>query len=395
MSLRFICIEVRKNLHCANVFLQFDQSLTETEFLKIHVEDNAIRLKEYSTETCAMLQEHFAIEARTMSNLTVEECNASFRITIDKITEDAVNDNQMTNHSLETEPKPCLKAGELGVLHCKNCENAFTDNAQIFQRVLEFPSGSIDMSEFFCHHGPDFGQVLVPKAQDFFYGFQFIVLNMTLIRDKIKEKESHLYCRRCLQYLGEALFDGNAAKIWVDSVRLCTDTSGALNEVFDSMENNTPTYQLLQKIIRDCSVDNELHLHQMQFSKVLLEATFPNRQRNYLLLHILEKQLDILRNTKPLAHGSSINNNNVLQVTLKKLKCFKLLYRLMDESQHESNSVPLLTYWKQDISIHLLKISPTLFSELLSELEENSLLLPEIYRYTSDEFQLSYVFYNR
>uniref|UniRef100_A0A034VKD8 E3 ubiquitin-protein ligase E3D n=1 Tax=Bactrocera dorsalis TaxID=27457 RepID=A0A034VKD8_BACDO len=420
MSLRYVCVEVRHNLRCANVFLQFDHSLTETEFLKIVVENDALTFREYSTATRVALGKFFTAEARTISNLTVEECNASFRLTITNEPAQGTADNkenQIDNkRKIYITPKPNIEEGSQHIVLCKNCKCELSTTLQC-RRVREFPSGSIDVNEFFCHHGPKFDEVLVPQLTDFFYGFQFVVLNSELSQQQVKMKDKHVYCRRCLQYLGENILNDNAMKLWMDTLLLKCQPNDKDDTIINVVnEKVTPTCQLLHKIIDDTLVTDvagEPLLQQMHFCKVLLEATFPCRKRKYLLLQVLEKQLQVLRNTKPLAHGSH-NNNNVLQVQLEQCKSFKLLYRLLDETEDEgggddkrgekdsgetsstsstSSDSMLLKNWKEDMSIHVLKVSPTLFGTLLDELDENALLLPELYRYTHDHFQLSYIFY--
>ncbi|XP_067639863.1 uncharacterized protein [Eurosta solidaginis] len=432
MSLRFICIEVRQNLRCANVFLQFDHSLTETEFLKIIVENDALTFREYSTATRVALGKFFTAEARTISNLTVEECNASFRLTItnDLVPTDAhYAASQVANKEKLSTLKPNVAEGTQYIILCNNCKCELKTQDEC-QRVREFPSGSIDMNEFFCHHGPTFDDVLVPKLTDFFYGFQFIVLNLDEVLQRIKLKDKHVYCGRCLQYLGETMLNDKAVKLWADTLLLkrYADEEGAQINTMSIFNDDKfpPTCQLLYKIIDDTQVtagggggggEDEVFLPQpMQFCKVLLEAIFPNRQRKYLLLQVLEKQLQVLRNTKQLAHGGH-NNNNILEVQLERYKCFKLLFRLLDDTEEEgggrageknvengdtndassacstnSDNV-LLKDWKEDMSIHVVMVSPTLFGSLLNELHDNALLLPELYRYTQDHFQLSYIFY--
>ncbi|XP_012158374.1 uncharacterized protein LOC101448454 [Ceratitis capitata] len=420
MTLRFVCIEVRHSLRCANVFLQFDHSLTETDFLKIVVDNDALTFREYSTATRVSLSKYFTAEARTISNLTVEECNASFRLTITNDCEQATtaNGEKQTDkqRKIGITPKPDVEeGGELKVV-CKNCKCELCTTLKC-QRVREFPSGSIDVSEFFCHHGPKFDEVLVPQLTDFFYGFQFIVLNTELMQERVKLKNEHVYCRRCLQYLGENILNNKAVKIWMDTLLLKHQTENEADITVNLLNKYdiTPTCQLLHKIIDDTDVGGESIFRNLHFCKVLLEAIFPNRERKFLLLQVLEKQLQVLRNSTPLAHGSH-NNNNVLQVELEQFKCFKLLYRILDDTEDEgggenrvekgnddgdnasngsSASIDnvLLKSWKEDMSIHVLKISPTLFNTLLNELDVNALLLPELYRYTQDYFQLSYIFY--
>lgn len=377
MSLKCITIEVRKNLHCANVFLEFDHSLTETEFVKIQIDKDSIKLEEYSTKTTITLQGHLTIQARSLSSLVVEENNASFRMSIDPIENPptlwpVANDKNQKFIKQVPDVAPLQNV----TLTCSRCQNTLTKENVQFNRILEFPSGTLDLGDFFCHHGPDLNSVLMPKHADLFYGLFFVILNTECLKG-IRIKDGHAFCGRCLMHLGETLFEDKALKIWTDTLH---------EAVFKPRDIESMVSHLMCRILDDCSVSNDLHI--MQFSKAIVEAIMPTRKKKFILLNILERNLDILQNINvPTMCPDEFNNNKGL-IKLSKCKAHKVLYQFHDEN--ESNKI--LKSWLQDISVHTTKISPTLFSALQRRLERNSKLLPEVYRY-SNEFILSYIFY--
>lgn len=386
--LHCVVIEVRQLLCCANVFLKFKESLTDSESLKINVDEAKVHLQNPKCSADIFVKNYFSILAGTFSNLIVDVENASFRISIKDI---QISEEHQNNN------KVCVKLNLLeqdeAAVVCSNCDSILA-NQQRYEKIREFPSGAIDVSEFFCHHGPSFKDVLVPSFKDLFYGFQFIVVNKNIIEKGTREKEEHIYCKRCLRYLGEAMFNGKAAKLWCDSISF--NLKGQTLDIFASDEKSQ-IQKLMLKAIEETSLPSpEPLLRNMHFTKVLLEASFPNRRQQYLLVHILEKHLPVLRNKEEIAQCNEAYQST--RIELKQNKAFKILYRLIandDDNNGEEpfNWPPLLEYWQQDINILKMKISPFLFSTLNEELNKNINVLPEIYRVNNDDFLLSYIFY--
>ncbi|XP_061391010.1 uncharacterized protein LOC133326374 [Musca vetustissima] len=402
--LRFVVIEVRQHLCCANVFLNFQQSITDFDSVRINVEDGLIRVKDSTDSTVVEVKvaEYFTILTETFSNLLVDQENISFRISVQNV-KDLSQYGKGSSHSA---PAFQLEEGQSVSLHCKQCESTLC-GSQRYSKVREFPSGSIDISEFFCHHGPSFNDVLLPRIADIFYGFQFVIINMENIRNASKEREQHLYCKRCSRYLGETLFEGKAAKLWTDSIAMKREDDIETTDLFNVAEHNL-LQLLMLKVINETSLPSpEPLLRNMHFTKVLLETSLANRKPRYLLVQILEKNLPVLKNDDELQDVERKDADtliHLLNVELGVCQAFKLLYRLI-ESEHQpndncddvngevdENEPPMLSYWQQDINILKLKISPFLFHDLLDELNCNSLLLPEIYRNNKDSFTLSYIF---
>lgn len=393
-----IVIEVRQHLCCANVFLTFQRSVTDFDSLRINVEESLIRLKD---SACASVIEvniakYFSILTETFSNLVVDRENVSFRISLQIIQD--LNQDSNGKHKYQSPPFQ-LKEQQNVSLHCKQCESTLCD-LQTYEKVREFPSGSIDISEFFCHHGPTFTDVLLPRKRDIFYGFLFVIVNMENIELAVKQREGkHLYCGRCSRYLGETMFDNKASKLWSESLTMKYENELEYKDLY-SIENETILNLLMLKVINETSLPSQEPLLQnMHFTKVLLETTLANRRQQYLLVHILEKNLPVLKNVEHLEEVQPNANSfiQLLKVPLVLCQAFKLLYRLISVEQTEidddpSDEPPMLSYWQQDINILKMNISPFLFRQLVDELNCNSLLLPEIYRNNKDQFTLSYIF---
>ncbi|XP_037815286.1 uncharacterized protein LOC119605998 [Lucilia sericata] len=387
-------VEVRQHLCCANVFLKFKQSLNETESLKINVDENKVQLQNPKCTAEIFVNKYFTILAGTFSNLIVDVENAAFRISI----KDVKIDDPQNQKDEKIAGQLNLVEQDVASVLCCNCKTTLVA-PQKYEKIREFPSGAIDVSEFFCHHGPCFKDVLVPKSKDLFYGFQFIVLNREVVENSTREKENHLYCKRCLRYLGETLFNGKAAKLWCDSLHL--DLKGNIMDIL-AYSAQSKIHKLMLKAIEETSLPSpEPLLRNMHFTKVLLEASFPDRRSQFLLVHILEKHLPVLileQCEEKLTRGLSTNTC----IELKPCKAFKILYRSIaseDEEAVNNNDEelnkrpPLLEYWQQDINILKMKISPFLFSAFHEELGQNINVLPEIYRVNNDDFLLSYIFY--
>lgn len=386
-------IEVRQHLCCANVFLKFKNTLKDLESLKITVDENQVQLQNHQTTTDIFVNKYFLILAGTLSNLIVDTENAAFRISIKDVEISRENEN---DKDIGYKERINLNEQQESAVKCSNCESILAEQ-QKYKKIREFPSGAIDVSEFFCHHGPSFKDVLVPSKEDLFYGFQFIVLNKDVLEKSTRLKENHLYCKRCLKYLGETMFNGRAAKLWSDSIRFSLNKESV--DIFVA-DGKLQIHKLLLKAIDETSLPSpEPLLRNMHFTKVLVEATFPNRQQQYLLLHILEKHLPVLKyTTNKTEDVNAVTDSS--PILLQQFKTFKILYRLIAKDENDddddnvfSNWPPLLAYWQQNINILKLKISPYLFKALSDELNTNIEILPEIYRVNNDDFLLSYIFY--
>lgn len=359
-----IVAEVRRNLRCSNFYIQHEET---TRNFKISLEKENIILRTNETDKQSIsLNQEFEVDIKSLSNLVVEKENTSFRITI--IPTEDTRDTESAPLTVRV-PAPIQENQPLQ-LKCTTCKtNLLEKKTSTFTRVLEYPSGSLDVSEFFCHNGPDFTSKLTPKSTDLFYGFQFLVINLEILSNW-KQKDHHFYCRRCLSYLGERLQE-NVVKIWSDNVRIELE-----NQILPRVDKRHLVEQLFHKIIAECSVNKDF-AHCMQFSKVILETVLPTRQNRFLMVNVLEKNLEIMK-----------SSDMASAFELEKCQAYKVLFKYEEEGES-----PLLVFWKNDFNVHSISVSHKMFTNVLNVLVEGNKLFPSVYRLTKD-FMTSLIFYS-
>lgn len=355
--------EVRRNLRCSHFYIQHEET---TKNFKISLEKDQVILRTNATDKQSIsLKREFEVDIQSLSNLVVEKENTSFRITIIPSDESSFTETL----PLTVLPAP-IKENQPIQLKCITCKtNLLEKKTLTFTRVLEYPSGSLDVCEFFCHNGPDFTSKLAPKATDLFYGFQFLVINLEILSNR-KEKDNHFYCRRCLSYLGQRLQE-NVAKIWSDNVRIEVE-----NTVTPRVDRRLFVEQLFHKIIAECSVNRDI-AHCMQFSKVILETILPTRQKRFLMVNVLEKNLEILK-----------SSDVASAFDLESRRAYKVLFKYEEDDEN-----PLLVFWKNDFNVHSISVSHKMFTNVLNVLAEGNRIFPSIYRLTKD-FMTSFIFYS-
>ncbi|KAL5279551.1 hypothetical protein ACFFRR_003884 [Megaselia abdita] len=357
-----IVAEVRRNLRCSNFYIQHEE-----KHFKISLEKDQVNLRTNESDKQSIsLNGEFEVDIKSLSSLVVEKENTSFRITI--IPKEDQSDF-VDPATVNVPVPPPVKENHPVQLKCITCRTNLLEKKTLsFSRVLEYPSGSVDVSEFFCHNGPDFSSKLAPKATDLFYGFQFLVINSGILSNW-KEKDHHFYCRRCLSYLGQRI-QGEVVKIWSDNVRIDFEDT-----VVPRIDKRLLVVQLFHKIIADCSVNRDIHC--IQFSKVILETILPTRQKRFLMVNILEKNLEIMR-----------SSDVASAFELEKSRAYKVLFKFEEEEENA-----LLVFWKNDFNVHSIAVSHKMFTNVLNVLVEGNRIFPSIYRLTKD-FMTSFIFYS-
>lgn len=372
MSLSAICIEVRRKLQCANIYLTFEQALTEcSSALKIILKSSEILITCNNFNSIIRLENFFSIEINSISSLVIQGKNVSFRVLLANDTgslELLLSDDD-DKETPKFVLKPTAVEHKLYQLTCENCENPLLCTETSFNRILELPSEFIGMCEWFCHKHDSVQHDLTPKINDMFFGLFFIVININNLCN-ITKREKYIYCKRCLKFLGESIYNENSIKLWNDSVHL--NESGEKSLFFYTKSQKECICSIISKILDDCNVGPEMRF--TQFTKIMFEATFPNRKKNFLMFNIMERNLEILTNF-------TVNSDNI---TLKEQRSLKILFKLEDDEEN-----PLLNFWRTDFNVQNVCISYKIFSELAKCLIENSKLIPETYR-SNNGFLLSY-----
>ncbi|XP_034474688.1 uncharacterized protein LOC117781909 [Drosophila innubila] len=405
MPLKAVCIELRPNLCSGHVFLQFEHDLGDSSsktrvVIKEHdvhiVEDGVDNAGAEDDAKSELVIRHasFGMDIQQISVFMASGQHISFRFNYTHIDLEALQ--KAANMLEEPKSQPLLlsfaEREDYVSLHCSKCLYELVPSCS-YKRLREFPSGLVDPSEFFCHnHGttcksskPSNQQpTLVPGSSDLYYGLNHIVLNIAVLESRVINSSDHLYCKRCMQMLGLTILKDAAAKLWSDALRWLP-TKDASTETTDThpslprqlFQHSTVTQMMLRLL-------SNLWTQSMpQFclgtSRALLMATMPNRQQQYMLIHVLERQLAVLRR---IPQGTTTEETQQLHY----FRACKLYFRVFDNSLDEL---------EQQMDLPRLHISPYLFLELQERLNRNSQLIPRAWRYNSveEKLLLTYFFY--
>ncbi|XP_068159650.1 uncharacterized protein [Drosophila tropicalis] len=382
MPLTDLCIELRPNLRCGNVYLQFNRQLREdNRKTRIILKEHNVHIKEDDDEMVLVIRYNcFGMDVQGISIFTVNGNHMSFRFTYTKIDMEALEQN-----TVQVDMQPLIMAcreNEEFSLICHNCGNELTEPT-MYKRLREFPSCIVDPSDFFCHNHGSASEsqrdLLVPLERDLFYGLNLIVINILKTKGFIN-RGGQLYCQRCLLLVGNTVLNDKAAKLWADAVRY-VPTSLDVAQKRHLFQHSSVTH-LMKRLLHilwpqsfspACPTNN----------RALLYVTLPHRRQQSILIHIVDSQLRVLRRIQP--------NNPDLQCFL----ACKLYFGINGPDKQFPEPVP--KPWQSDDSLPQVEISPRMFYELKTQLTANSQLIPYAWRFNTAEEKLvlSYFFYQK
>lgn len=345
MYIEKVLIEVRRNLRCAHIFLSFGKCFTESpDSLKIVLNSNEILIKNNKIAYTINVEKYFEIETTSLSCLLVFGKNVSFCI---NITEDASSMEFILKENddiLQNNLKIALRESEPCQITGKNCRAPLMAEPMIFNRILPLPSGSIAINDWFCHVGSRLENNLAPKLKDLFYGLHHILIDQDCCCN-FRIANQYIYCKKCLKFLGQLLFNNKTIKLWNDCISLLNSGNECSFFITDSIKKSI--YEIVVKTLFECNLTPQLHF--IQFAKILFDTVLSSRKKIFLMLNILETKIEIL----------TISKYNNCNLKLNKNNGFKALFRI-----EEDNEQPLLSYWKNDMNIHSISLSYKMFDEL-------------------------------
>ncbi|KAH8343499.1 uncharacterized protein [Drosophila kikkawai] len=417
MSLTGLCIELRPNLRSGVVFLQFDHNIADRNETRLVIREHNVYIAakspgsasstasratfsstasdsdsetdEEEVESLVIRHDCFGMDIGCISIFVVAGHHISFRFNYTQIDLDALDGGAV---QVSMAPLLCsCRENEPISVTCRDCRATLVEE-RCYRRLREFPSCVVDPSEFFCHnHGvaggcEDESKVpsLVPGEADLFYGLNYVVVSMN--RDSspsILNREDHLYCKRCMRYLGVTMFNGAAARLWADAVRWlpgreCKATATLPRHFFQSSSMTQLVKRLLYSLW-----PQPLPQLCLSTSRAVLVTSLPSRRRHqYMFIHVVESQLRVLRRIQP---------------DSQQLRCYracKLYYGVFGAGEGEQEP-PLLQQWQAHQSVPQMEISPAMFQTLQERFELNTQLIPHAWRLNSvaEGLQLSYFFY--
>lgn len=408
MLVKNIFVELRSRLRSCNVYITTNIDFSKNCNLKISIQANCIvlnyyddlkrsdslssieSLSEYSDDgnnvSCRIPIDEFCyIIPNSLSSLKIDKNTISFRILTEPKNGGGFYTEFLPASSIENKIKPSdmkinMKSNEEVKIICANCSNVISNNAVKFDRILELPTSNLDMSEWFCHdhgHSNTTKSVeLKPNKLDFLYRLTFFVVNKNVLSEKINKfslRRDIYHCDRCLAWLGLKK----------------KDTVQLYNSDIKILHNNIETYAFTHKNSTDnISIDdfiytiesmmNEYNLG-LQYTimyKIVLECSFSASNKQYLLIWIMDKELQVLRNIDDII----LNDEIKLESTV----LTKILYKIEPTLNEEVET------WLSDPSVISTDISKSMFSHGIEHLHKMSLKVPEMFRYTNG-FCVSYL----
>ena len=240
-------------------------------------------------------------------------------------------------------------------IYCRCCSNKLSDKPITFNRLLPLPSSNLEAADLFCHqHDNDNLKVMTdPKQNDCLYGSYFIKLDASYLN----KCETILHCSRCLSWLG--LRERNSVQLWNSTISFNRNVSSTQDEI------------ALSDFI---AIVKEMSEEMIGLScKILLQCTLSSMETHYLLLWVMEKNLQLLT-----------SDEFSYPIILKENTVIKLLFKF------ETANTPMVNSWLKDIYTVNIEVSKQMLVEGLKHLQIMTSYIPEDYRITN-EMYVSYI----
>ncbi|GAB0096430.1 hypothetical protein DMENIID0001_119380 [Sergentomyia squamirostris] len=368
---REFLLEHRPRLQSASIFIRLQEDVRQS--VKVNLKSEEILL-EIPPDTVQIPLEYFTINPHTLSSMVATRRHISFRVStnVNQFDEEILSTAPETQKILSSTVIPInLKPNQKVKIFCSNCKVSLLSRDTLhLRRILELPSETADSGEWFCHKITNqVTPTFFPKTDEIFYGNFFLIILRTHLVN-ICEKESNFFCQRCLLELGKIL-DNNRMKLWNESVLFQVDQQENVHLMPNAdLVSNFST--IIRKILMDFTMAGLYGL--VQFHKIAIQSHFPDGRVYHLLLQVVDKSLEIYRQSKSPALTRGI--------------AMKIMYQ-----SGQRDEMSQVSEWERDSSVSHVEISPKMLQAALQNFTENSQVLPRVYR-SSCGFQLTYLYYN-
>lgn len=382
LEIKHFSIEFMRRLQAGNCFIGFNGPLGKCE-TKVLLKSDQIIVQINNESHTIDTSEFFSINVKSFYNLLVKDTFISFRfITADEKQFDAeVIPNGPPSNSVKFQRLDVILGKEDPVtLTCSNCDSKLTDKDVTFTRILELPSSSMAISDWFCHRheGEKIFQEsekkcfdedthnFQPKANDLFYGPFHLLFNAQIFdMSRFRQKDS-FHCKRCLQLICKKSA-GNCLHFWWENVKFNGQLlyCGVLEPI-----------DLVRRIIANhIACDSLAYLSPIV--KIIFESSVPSTgQKIHILLQVMDKNLKLLKLDKD-------------KFKLVKVSSIKVMYLILDQVGNDDDE-RTLKYWQKDINTMTFEFSFKMFTIFSDYLAAQAEIIPEIYRF-NNSFQLSYI----
>lgn len=396
MDVSSIIFENRPRLQCANVFINFTQNFSSVEAVKLSVQTEQVIVEVEDHKYLVQFSDYFKFHTQTLSQLIIKKNYISFRINTNEAdfsTELLRVRELCLNNNDDFKLTPKIKPTETHPVTCSNCSNKFVEIT--FGRVLELPSENLEMSDWFCHkhgeaaHSSEFvdeascdeaakhnHQKFKPGSGDVFFGNFFVLLKSELLQG-VRIKGNMVYCKRCLQFIGQ--LTSNKTR---DTVKLWNDTVNFSSTPFFPTKDLVADFTFILRRVQQDFVFESLGMPQL--FKAIIETTLSSGKQRYLLVQIMDKNLEMLKIKKNYSK-KTVDEMNESHIEMEKCRAIKLLYKYEEDGEQ-----PMVKFWLGNTHINSIQISPQMFTAVATHLNSMSTLIAECYR-TSYGFSLSYL----
>ncbi|SPP86588.1 uncharacterized protein LOC117588409 [Drosophila guanche] len=379
-----VLIEIRPYLNCGQVYVKLNRNRANR--MRIFVLEKRIYIDDAdegtgkSSNTEIMRVNEFDLDLGSLSGFLLSGKNMSFRFNFNQLTMSAL-DKRTVRVLMQPLLLTCRESDSLAI-QCVGCQ-AEVAPLRIYRRMREFPNCIVDPNEFFCHgHGSmgcqDKPYSLLPGERDLFYGLNNVIIRMVNLSNIVQRGE-HLHCQRCLRFLGMAIFNGAAARLWADTVRWVPFAQKAYEQQPASrhfFQFSTLTELVLRLL-------NSLWPHMLPSinltgSRAVLFASPTSQQKQYMLIRVVEPQLRVLRRIS--GHAPELHGHYAI----------KLNYGIVEDCQAEPPAI--VQRWQTHQDVSQFEISPQMFMKLRQRLDHNAEYQPIEWRHNvmSDNLILTY-----
>ncbi|XP_022214027.1 uncharacterized protein LOC111068677 [Drosophila obscura] len=372
-----VLIEIRPYLNCGQVYIQLHRNASDARSMRVFIMEQRIyidaadRVMGKSSDTEIMRVNEFDMDLGRLSGFLLSGKNMSFRFSFNNITMAALD-----KRTVRVLMQPLLlrcRENESLAIQCVGCQ-AEVAPLRIYTRMREFPNCIVDPNEFFCHghgHGnetgrPDRPYSLLPGERDLFYGLNNVIIRMVNLANIVQRGE-HLHCQRCMRFLGMAIFNGEAARLWADAVRWLP--SAQKSDVLPPASRHFFQFSTMTELV--LRLFNTLWPHvlpsiNLTGSRAVLFASPTSQRKQYMLLRVVEPQLRVLRRI------------NCKAPELRGYYAIKLSYGIVEDCEAEP---PAVQRWQAHQDVSQFEISPEMFMELRQRLEHNAEYQPKEWRH--------------
>lgn len=388
MPIKQMLIEYSSRLQVANFFILFKKRFTDTKSVKILLKPSELAVHFDGDKVTLDLTEHFQLETCSLSLLNVGGDNVSFRLNTNNENNfrfEYLNLNNNDSPSDVLKLKVNIESDKDFQIICSNCTCPLTTMLN-YRRILELPSENLDLSEWFCHKHHTTTETTTdnhpihakekfnfakfdPRDTDLLFG-QFFFLFSTTKLTSVKTKNNFVYCRRCLQFIGETLRD-STIKIWDENIKILSKLESF--RLFDGSSIFKNFYFIIRKNIQDFDFMSSAGLPST--NKILFETKGLDGTTHFLLLQVMNKNLELFT-LSGFANGMA---------SLQQLLGMKVFYRIESDETR-----PMVKFWQNDVGCSNIQISKKMFTVAVDTLNEYSKFVPITYR-NMGGFTISYL----